>query len=44
MFHYPMAAYLTSVTGIGTSLYEAAVVADASKARQARYIRLCTLF
>ena len=39
MFHYPMAAYLPSITGIGTGLRAAAVPAGASKAQRARCIK-----
>lgn len=38
-----MVVYLASITGIDTSLYEAAVLDGASKAQQARYITLPSL-
>ncbi len=40
---YSMVVYLASITGIDTSLYEAAVLDGASKAQQARYITLPSL-
>ncbi len=40
---YSMVVYLASITGIDTSLYEAAVVDGASKLQQARYITLPSL-
>lgn len=41
---YSMVVYLASITGIDTSLYEAAVLDGASKAQQARYITLPSLY
>ena len=38
-----MVVYLASITGIDTSLYEAAVLDGASKMQQARYITLPSL-
>lgn len=40
---YSMVVYLASITGIDTSLYEAAVLDGASKAQQAKYITLPSL-
>lgn len=40
---YSMVVYLASITGIDTSLYEAAVLDGASKFQQARYITLPSL-
>jgi len=40
---YNMVVYLASITGVDTSLYEAAVLDGASKAQQARYITLPSL-
>lgn len=40
---YNMVVYLASITGIDTSLYEAAVLDGASKSQQARYITLPSL-
>ena len=40
---YNMVVYLASITGIDTSLYEAAVLDGASKMQQARYITLPSL-
>lgn len=40
---YSMVVYLASITGIDTSLYEAAVLDGASKSQQARYITLPSL-
>lgn len=40
---YSMVVYLASITGIDSSLYEAAVLDGASKAQQARYITLPSL-
>ena len=40
---YSMVVYLASITGIDTSLYEAAVLDGASKWQQARYITLPSL-
>lgn len=40
---YSMVVYLASITGIDTSLYEAAVLDGASKAQQARYVTLPSL-
>ncbi len=40
---YSMVVYLASITGIDTSLYEAAVLDGASKTQQARYITLPSL-
>ena len=40
---YSMVVYLASITGIDTSLYEAAVLDGATKAQQARYITLPSL-
>jgi len=40
---YNMVVYLASITGIDTSLYEAAVLDGASKAQQARYVTLPSL-
>lgn len=40
---YSMVVYLASITGIDTSLYEAAVLDGASKAQQARYITIPSL-
>ncbi len=41
---YSMVVYLASITGIDTSLYEAAVLDGASKTQQARYITLPSLY
>ena len=40
---YSMVVYLASITGIDTSMYEAAVLDGASKVQQARYITLPSL-
>ena len=40
---YNMVVYLASITGIDTSLYEAAVLDGASKSQQARYITIPSL-
>lgn len=40
---YSMVVYLASITGIDSSLYEAAVLDGASKAQQAKYITLPSL-
>ncbi len=40
---YSMVVYLASITGIDSSLYEAAVLDGASKSQQARYITLPSL-
>lgn len=40
---YSMVVYLASITGIDSTLYEAAVLDGASKAQQARYITLPSL-
>lgn len=40
---YSMVVYLASITGIDTTLYEAAVLDGASKVQQARYITLPSL-
>lgn len=40
---YSMVVYLASITGIDTTLYEAAVLDGASKAQQAKYITLPSL-